>query len=455
VEIAKIISIKIPQWEKELLRSEAILTSASIDEALRRSLACLGKSFRTSNGRAGWYHYLDDANPGITASAVGLYCFHLAGSHFERTEEVLRYLLAEQVKTTEGRGGWSVRTTSGVPVVEATAWVLRALSTPSASRVACWQAIEAGAEWLAANQNTDFGWGSYKGQPSRVFTTALAMLALQECGAQSEAVTNAQKWLNEAQSPGQPAWGLLPGSEPTMLHTSMSLMALHSLHGALTPNAEKQTCDWLLSRLVPAEHTEKATIVEEYDVPYLHGTVTDVFQNSLPHFACPVTLTALMNCGADPLSTKIFATAESILNAQETEDPQRMGTWELPRSPLRPSIWAIWPFVAALSSVRAKIFPPTESRVTLLFPGCAIIQTTASPQQLTRRLLIRNAFLDWMRNRRLALALWAVAAIAVAIPLALLVNKSLNFAEFLVTLVIPVLLLTFQIILERSRNKDQ
>jgi hypothetical protein len=438
-----------------LLRAQAILTSGSIEEALERSLVCLRKSFRTSDSGAGWYHYLDDANPGVTASAVGLYCFHLAGSHFERTDEVLRYLLAEQVKTTEGRGGWPVRTTGGMPVVEATAWVVRALSTPSASRVACWEAIEAGAEWLAANQNTDFGWGSYKGQPSRVFTTVLTMLALQECGAQSEAVANAQKWLNDAQSPGQPAWGLLPSSEPTMLHTSMSLMALHPLHGALTPSAKQQTCDWLLDRLVPTEHTEKATIVEEYDVPYPHGATIDVFQNSLPHFACPITLTALLNCGVDPLSTKIFATTESILNAQETADPHRIGTWELPRSPLRPSIWAIWPFIAALSSVRAKIFPPTESRATLLFPGCAIIQTTTSPQQLTRRLLIQNAFLDWMRNRRLALALWAVAAIAVAIPLMLLLNGSLKLAEFLVALVLPVLLLTFQIIWERSRNKDR
>ena len=435
--------------------AETVLTTLRIDKAISLSLACLKNSFRTTeDGAAGWYHYLDDAHPGVTASAVGLYCFHLAGISFERTDEVVEYLVAQQIKRPEGCGGWSVRTTSGVPIVEATAWVVRALSVTGSGRAPCWQALEAGAQWLADNQNTDFGWGSYKGQPSRIFTTVLAMLALEECGGFSDTLANAQKWLNDAQSPGQPAWGAVPGGEATMLHTSFCLMALGALRGAMTPNSVKQTCDWLGDKLNPEELTEKSTIVEEYDVPYLHGNVLDTFQNSLPHFAGPITVAALMRAGVDPFDSTIFATTESMLDAQICEGSSRIGTWELPRSPLRPSIWTIWPFLAALSSVRAAVFPTTDSRATLLFPGCAIIQTSGSIKRVTLRLLVRNAGIDWIRRHRLGVGLWAVALIMVGIAVYLwLATSYLTLPTFLATLVLPVLLLAFQILWERIRHR--
>jgi hypothetical protein len=438
-----------------VLTAETTLTTLRIDEAISRSLACLKNSFRTTeDGAAGWYHYLDDTHPGVTASAVGLYCFHLAGIPFERSDEVIKYLIAEQVRRPEGSGGWSVRTTSGVPIVEATAWVVRALSTVGSGRGPCWQALEAGAQWLADNQNTDFGWGSYKGQPSRVFTTVLAMLALEECGGFADTLANAQKWLNDAQSPGRAAWGALPGGEPTMLHTSFCLMALRGLRGAMTPNSVKQTCDWLADKLEADQFTEKSTIVEEYDVPYMHGDVLDTFQNSLPHFAGPVTITALICAGADPFHPEIFSATESILQSQICEGSSRIGTWELPRSPLRPSVWAIWPFLAALSSVRAAVFPPTDSRATLLFPGCAIIQTSGSTQRVTLRLLVRNAGIDWMRRHRLAMGLWSVALVMAGIAVFLwIATPYLTLATFLATLVVPILLLVFQILLERTRHK--
>lgn len=94
-----------------MLRSEATLSSDRVDAAVELSLACLRGNFRTkpetaSQPRAaGWYHYLDDPNPGVTASAVGLYCFSLAGTEFERTDQVVEYLISQQVKGAGGAAG--------------------------------------------------------------------------------------------------------------------------------------------------------------------------------------------------------------------------------------------------------------------------------------------------------------------------------------------------------------
>jgi Prenyltransferase and squalene oxidase repeat len=441
-----------------VLRSEATLSRKSIDDAIARALACLRGHFRTPPPQtgtvtgtaepAGWYHYLDDPYPGVTASAVGLYCFSLAGAEFERTDQVLNYLMRKQVKDANG-SGWAVRTTNDFPIVEATAWVLRCFSLPQARTRATSAALDAGVEWLEANQNTDFGWGSYTGQPSRTFTTALSVLALRESGGSRTVISNAHKWLIETQCSPQPAWGPLPGSEPTMLHTSFALMALLSLTGAFPATAVHQTVEWLTERLKPGAHVEMETAVEEYDVPYVHNKADYTFQNSLPHFAGPVTLTALLCADADPLQKKVFDTITEIVKTQEAKDPNRSGSWELPRSPRRPSIWAVWPFVAALSNARVAIFPSTDSTATLLFPGCALIQSSPTTKHLTRRLLIKNAVLDWLRLRKVAVGLWSIAAITVIIPLILWRTGQFTLDNFLVALALPVLLLTFQILWDR------
>jgi hypothetical protein len=282
------------------------------------------------------------------------------------------------------------------------------------------------------------------------------VLALRESGGSRDVIGNAQKWLIETQSSPQPAWGPLPGSQPTMQHTSFALMALFTGTGTLPVTAIQQTLDWLTVRLEPGQHVEKETAVEEYDVPYIHNGASFVFQNSLPHFAGPAALTALLRAGADPLQKKMFDAVAEIIKSQQADDAGLSGSWELPRSPRRPSIWAVWPFVAALSSARVAIFPSTDSTATLLFPGCALIQSDSSTKHLTRRLLIKNALIDWLRLRWLAVGLWVIAGVLVIIPLVLWKTGQLTLDVSLLALGLPVLLLLFQIIWDRSSSsKDR
>lgn len=426
--------------------SDARLSGAAVTQTINNALQCLRRHFRSSDAGAGWYHYLDDLAPGVTASAVGLFVFRSAGATFERTQQVVDYIADQQVVEGGGDslGGWPVRTTLGFPIAEATAWVVRSLAKSNGS-LRGRQTLDAGLQWLERNQNTDLGWGSYKGQASRVFTSAIALLALHEGGGDRVVIEEGNKWLIEAQSPGQPAWGALPGEQATLLHTSVTLLALLRMQGALTANDISQTCAWIMERLEPYSSFERATIVEEYDIPYPDGGRTVVFQNSLPHFAMPVALTALLAAGADPLQPKIFDAIRHIVDTQ-----QENGIWELPRSPLRPSIWATWPYVAALASFRRAVFPTAESTLTLIFPGCAILQTEdADAKPFTRRILFRNAVADWLNRRKVAIVLALLAFASLVIPTVFLVAERLTLENYLISLVVPVLLLIFQLIWAR------
>src|SRR4051812_11000372 len=107
-----------------MITHQARVDAAEIDASVRRALGLLRYTFRSppGSGEAGWYHYLDDPRPGITASAVGLCCFSVADQLFERSDEVVRYIVANQVPRQQGarvsahdeellRGGWPIRTT--------------------------------------------------------------------------------------------------------------------------------------------------------------------------------------------------------------------------------------------------------------------------------------------------------------------------------------------------------
>ncbi|MEU5764770.1 prenyltransferase/squalene oxidase repeat-containing protein [Streptomyces asoensis] len=432
-----------------MVRSTADLAGFALTESIDRAHACLRRNFRSVSDTAGWYHYLDDPLPGVTASAVGLFTFSVPGVAFERTPEVLAYLISQQNDSVDPqRGGWSVRTTNGFPILEATAWVVRALSRPDVGLLSSGESLRRGAEWVRANQNVDAGWGSYAGQPSRVFHTALATLALDECGGGAAAVAQAQRWLIDAQNPSVPAWGPLPGSEPTLVHTSWALMALARIPGALSVNTIRRTTEWLLDGLQPGTHVERSTTVEEYDVPLAQAGAAVVFQNSLPHFAGPLALAALLSAGVvDPLQPKVFETLQGILDTQ-----QESGAWELPRSPTRPSIWAIWPFVNALTLARSTILTTPHSRASLLFPGCVILQNEDVGRRFSRGLLVRSILRDWVRTKRLTVILWLVSVAATGIPLGLLINGNLSVSEFCMSLVVPLLLMSFDYVWERQHT---
>jgi hypothetical protein len=359
------------------------------------------------------------------------------------------YLVNGQVTSQDDRdGGWPIRTTLGFPVIEATVWAVRALAG-HAGLLPSIDPLRRGLAYIERQQNTDFGWGSYRGEPSRVFHTALSMLALEEAGGSRTVLENGQKWLIDAQNPSQPAWGPLPNSEPTVLHTSIALAALHNRPGALPANSVRESGEWILQHLIAGVHTEKGSQVEEFDLPFRKGSETLVFQNSLPHFAGPNGLAAVLDAGIDPLQPKVLELIRGI-----AADQQETGAWELPKSPTRPSIWAIWPFISALSTARRRLLPTPSSTLTLLYPGCGIVQNDAQAKPLTAARLVRNTIRLWLGRRRVNIALWVIAVVSAALPTLMLVTRKIDLADFGTAIIFPALLLIFQLAWEfRKRGK--
>jgi hypothetical protein len=415
------------------------LQRSKVDEAIATSLTALRGTYRTpESGAAGWYHFLDDAAPGITASAIGLYIFQLAGEEFESSDDVVAYLVSQQIQSGQpGAGGWAVRTTGGFPIVEATAWVVRSLTVARTRNPEAAVALATGVDWLTANQNADFGWGSYKGQPSRTFLTALTMLALIEAGSSPSAIANAQRWLISAQDPGSSGWPAVPGTrqEPTLLHTAWALMVLSRIPGSISQDTLNRTVAWMADRVDPTEMVEEISMVEEYDVPFLIGDRQDTFQNALPHFAMPLAMRAVMEAGADPLTTEIFTATRTVLEAQRLD-----GSWKLPRSPNRPSIWAIWPQIAMLSSIRRAVLPTRDAELELLAPGTALLRSSRDAPALTRRLIRGRALSGWLRARKWPLLFVLVAGIYATLGIVLFARGSLSIADFTTAVVSPVVL---------------
>jgi hypothetical protein len=132
-----------------------------------------------------------------------------------------------------------------------------------------------------------------------------------------------------------------------------------------------------------------------------HTSRVAAYCSSKTHFRTlpgPVAVTALLQACVDPFQKKTFDAINQMVDAQDS-----CGAWELPRSPTRPSIWALWPFVSAISLARERILPTSASKAQLLFSGCCIVHTENSAQNLTRRILVQNSIFDWARTRIVAI----------------------------------------------------
>ena len=65
---------------------------------------------------------------------------------------------------------------------------------------------------------------------------------------------------------------------------------------------------------------------------------------------------------------------------------------------------------------------------------------------------MRNALFDWARARKLAIILYSIAAIVALAAAILLTLDQLNGKEALLTLIVPVLLLAFQLVWDRRKR---
>ncbi|MEW2360302.1 prenyltransferase/squalene oxidase repeat-containing protein [Spirillospora sp. NPDC029432] len=328
--------------------------NARLDESfdvLRGSYAVTGGG---GDGGGGWYHDLTRPDPGTTATALGLLAFSEARRPFEHFDEGLAYLAARQTASGDllRDGGWATKTSLGMPVVEATAWIARFLARARCDLREDAPDVRRAYRWLLRNQNPDGGWGSLLGCPSRVWLTCLALRALTQLNPYDPAVERGVEWLTADRTAQRPGWGPTPSAAPTVTHTAFALVTLAEARPGHQDERLLAAHDWLRENLDP---DDDHSWIETYDVSPHGGGAKPVWRLALWHHGLPVALMAMLR---DPRG----APGPAVARAFATLAKGKVSTprWNGYPGSGRTSLWTLWWRMEALMEL---------SRVPLLNTG--------------------------------------------------------------------------------------
>ena len=195
--------------------------AAVLDRQVQAALSLLRRAYRPLDDHAGgWYHDLTDAPPGPVATAIALLAFRLAGKTAPFADASWAFLRQRQVISDNSatHGGWAQNIAGNQPTVEATAAVLELIGRGRFAFAAFAPDTSAGVAFLARQQNSDGGWGSCGGNPSRTTLTARALSVLAMLNPDHPAIDSGTRWLLRHSIPTG-GWGEEAGSDPTVAHT--------------------------------------------------------------------------------------------------------------------------------------------------------------------------------------------------------------------------------------------
>jgi hypothetical protein len=421
-------------------------------KCIDRSLDLFDRTYSSvSPGVGGWYHRLDAATPGPSATAVALHSYLLVHRLPARITEGLAFLKSRQVTSSNRliNGGWPVNTSSGHPVLEATSLVVRLLGFGHlmVGRTAPDAAL--GYQWIVVNQNQDGGWGSFSGQPSRTWLTAMAIRALTEINLSDESVASGVEWLLRSRSPETGAWGERPQSPATVTHTSFVLACLvESQIAGQRPyvhDAIRKGFDWLQAHVQTVGLYDDSARTESYNVTYSDNDRPVTWQNAVWHPSLPYTLSALVRHPDGASSDLIGAAVNRILESQSSD-----GRWPNADGSADISVWSVWPFVDALSDFVRRSPVHNNDRITLLADNAILIRPGSASAGSLAHLVWRHGAARWFAifRRRWTIAFFGVTLIAGTI---LTLTSILDPESFLLALVFPVVLVGVQELMARSR----
>jgi len=375
---------------------------------------------------------------------------------FEHEQQCLRFLQKRQIRSDDPLldGGWAVNTSAGQPVTEATALVARLLvctgtvfmtDSPDARRARA---------WLVNNQNSDGGWGSFRGQESRVWLTAMAVRALGELDRRSPAIAEGAKWLVTARDPASHAWGERPRHAATVTHTSYVLTALVDSGLTATDRAVADALTdgfaWLASHLNPARVHDDHARLESYNVTRMdaNGAVI-MWENTIWHHGLPFAVSALVRQAGSVQFDLVVTSLRTLITTQMDD-----GRWPSVDSSAAFSVWTVWPFLDALADVKAYLALHSGQILTPLSAQAAIIQGGLDLNVAPQRLL---SVVRWRTRKQWLRRHWATVTIglllaggAVLVATGLFEAQEVGFG-----LVVPIILLGIQVAMTGRNSAKQ
>lgn len=417
-----------------------IIDIAAVDQRLSASLSLLRRTYSSAEeGGGGWYHQLDIAAPGPTATGVALTAFHQSGDKCEHFADALSFLKARQVRSPDPLldGGWAMNTSLGLPVVEATGWVSRYLGLARCDLLDGGPDVRRACRWLVNNQNGDGGWGSFRDSPSRVWLTCLALRALVQLNPHEPAVFRGVEWLLARQDRGCGAWGETDLGRPTVTHTAFALITLAELGVDRTQGNIAAAYEWLVSNFDPSTIDDSQARVESYNITRFIDGSPAILHTSLLHYGMPIVLSALLRHPGTPPAGLICAGFETILGTQ-----LEGGYWPNIQGGDSPSIWAIWPFVQALIDIRHLPLTRAADQITLLPTVVVITRQEANGRSLSALLRTQR----WFTITRFFARFWAslLLFLSALTGLVLIGIGHFDWKDYILGLIVPIGLLILQ-----------
>jgi hypothetical protein len=418
-----------------------------VDVLIRRvdeSLALLRDRYSRCASGGGWYHELDIPEPGFTATAVGLLAFTENDQHFENFDEGLAFLAAGQVTAPDDPlldGGWPVKSSRGRPVVEATAWIARFLARARCGAKDGAPDLDRAYRWLLGNQNHDGGWGSLRGDSSRVWLTCLCLRALAASNPYCPAIEAGVEWLMANRAAPGPAWGEIKTRPATVTHTAFVLLTLTEARPGREDNRLLMAYDWLKNRLAEPANDDRHSWIEIYDTsPDPHDPHRSA-RLALWHYGLPVSLAALLH---DPrgIPTGFVCNAFDTIVRTGVEDP-----W--PGYPGRStSLWSVWWCLEALLKLKELRLIQPGHQIIWLEDAVVLRRASARDRPLRELLPRRRIQIKAALRRRWTVLLLAMATILGFIGVA---TDAWEWKDMWLGLLFPSALVGLQEILNRKR----
>jgi hypothetical protein len=356
----------------------AMIDLAKVNEAIDSSLGLLKNCFhRDPLGGGGWYHQLEIPRPGPTATALAIAAYHSCARRPEYLDECLEFLRLRQITSSDRlvNGGWANNTSMGHPVVEATGWVTWALARSRCAQIDKAPDVEAGFRWLVANQNKDGGWGSFRSAPSRVWLTCVAALGMTSASPYDPILDSVIEWLMAQRNGETGGWGQVLGAPSTTTHTALALFTIGSVRPHWRDKQVLEAYDWLSTHLDRANIDDQHARVESYNVDTQGPNGQEIWAMSLLHYGLPWAVSAFLKHPVQPPGEDISAGVETILRSRLP-----VGAWPNIQGGGGNSIWAVWPFLEALSSFRNSLSLVPDGNA-YLSNGMVVLQDKSRKRQ--------------------------------------------------------------------------
>lgn len=224
----------------------------SLENIISLSVSHLIEEYRDLSNESGWHQYLGNDKVGNVANSQALILLKKFNYNFDKKQKVIDTIMFNQFVSEFDStidGGWSYRSNyNDAPTTECTAWVLLALNNEIELTSST---ILNGLKWLKTNHlnnNSDLGWGSIKGDVSRVYSTCLSLKVLSKYNEkESEEFKRGINWLKSAKN-FDGGWGETNGSSSKLTHTSHAIITLLECGISVDSIIIKNATKWILEQ---------------------------------------------------------------------------------------------------------------------------------------------------------------------------------------------------------------